>query len=95
MKKFLFSIIIALAALTCVAGTNNSNSQSTSQVKTECVEKKQDPIVGTYKGHEIHQGARGGLYWWYTAKSGKHAGEQVKHYLSKEEKEEFNQGKNK
>lgn len=96
MKKFIFSIIIALAALNCVAATE-SNKQ-TGKAQTERVEsqnKKQDPVVGTYKGHEIHQGARGGLYWWYTAKTGKHAGEQVKHYLSKAEKEEFNQEKNK
>lgn len=95
MKKFLLTVIIAMAALTCVAGTNNSK-QPTSQVNTERVEQQnQDPVVGTYKGHQVRQGKRGGLYWTYIAKSGKHAGEQARHYLSKAEKEEFNQAKGK
>ena len=92
MKKLFITIFIALAALTCAAGNTTTAKQGTSAA-VERVEKKQDPIVGTFKGHDVHQGPKGGLYWWHTPKTGKNAGKQVKRYLTKEEREQFNQNK--
>ena len=94
MRKLIITIIIALATLNCVAAPEGTR-QADARPAIEQTTKSQDPIVGTYKGREIHRGSKGGLWYWHTPKTGKNAGKQVKRYLTKQEKEEFNQGKNK
>lgn len=42
-----------------------------------------------YKGHIVHRGSRGGLYYWKIASRGKNQGKAIKHYMSKKEKEEY------
>lgn len=92
MKKILLTIAIVLASLNCVAAHESAN-KADARPTIEQTTKSQDPVVGTYKGREIHRGSKGGLWYWHTPKTGKNAGKQVKRYLSKEEKQEFNQGK--
>lgn len=94
MRKLFITIIIALAALNCAAAPEGIR-QADARPAIEQTTKSQDPVVGTYKGREIHRGSKGGLWYWHTPKTGKNAGKQVKRYLTKQEKEEFNQGKNK
>lgn len=89
MKKFIITLIIVLAAMSCMAA-NNDNSGAQAPQTEQTATTGQDPVVGTWKGHEVHRGAKGGLYYWHTPKTGKNAGKQVKRYLSKQEKEEFN-----
>lgn len=91
MRKLFITIIIALLALGCAAAAEGTR-QADARPATEQTTKSQDPVVGTYKGHEIHRGSKGGLWYWHTPKTGKNAGKQVKRYLTKQEKQELNQG---
>ena len=92
MKKILLTIAIVLASLNCVAVAENTKGAD-AKPATERVEKKQDQSTNrTWKGHEVYRGPKGGLYYWHVPKSGKNAGQQVKRYLNKEEREQFNAG---
>lgn len=92
MKKLLLTIAIVLASLNCVAAPESKPTATTAKV--ERVENKsQDQSTGRpWKGHEVFRGPKGGLYYWHVPKTGKNAGQQVKRYLTKEEREQFNAG---
>ena len=93
MKKIFLTIAIALASLNCLAVDNQK--QPNTETTVEHVEKTSDRSTGRqWKGHEVFQGPKGGLYYWHTVQSGKNAGKQIKRYLSKEEREKFNAGNN-
>lgn len=93
MKKFFAFIMLAIAAMTCNAGTivkmeETVKIERTAQSNTDkptgyCWEDKD----GKYP---IYQGSKGGFYYYKVAKSGKHAGEPVKRYLTKEDREKMN-----
>lgn len=92
MRKLIITIIIALATLNCVAAPENAK-KADAKLAVERVEKKQDQSTGRpWKGHEVFRGPKGGLYYWHVPKTGKNAGKQVKRYLTKEEREQFNAG---
>lgn len=92
MRKLFITIIIAMATLNCVAA-NEGTRQADAKPAVERVEKKQDQSTGRpWKGHEVFRGPKGGLYYWHVPKTGKNAGQQVKRYLTKEEREQFNAG---
>ena len=85
-------ILMILGAMLCTCPIIQAENKK-SEVKTEQVTNKEtdkNPIVGQdKKGRTIHQGGRGGLYYWTTYKRGEKAGQVKKAYLSKAEKEEF------
>lgn len=89
MKRFILILIVMM----CSASVMIQAESKKSEVKTEQVtnqEKDKNPIVGQdKKGRTIHQGAKGGLYYWTTTKKGENAGKIRKGYLTKAEKEEF------
>lgn len=92
MRKLIITIIIALASLNCVAAPESAK-KADAKPAVERVEKKQDHSTGRpWKGHEVFRGPKGGLYYWHVPKTGKNAGQQVKRYLTKEEREQFNAG---
>lgn len=92
MKRLTMILMIFGAMLwTCPmihAESKQRTAQKTEQVSNQQADK--NPIVGQdKKGRTIHQGAKGGLYYWTTTKKGENAGKVRKAYLSKAEKEEF------
>jgi hypothetical protein len=95
MKRLTIILMILGAMLwTCpmIQANNNRTATKTEQVtnKTNNQETDKNPVVGQdKKGHTIHQGAKGGLYYWTTIKRGDNAGKVTKRYLTKAEKEEF------
>lgn len=92
MKKILLTIAIVLASLNCVAAPESAK-KADAKPAVERVEKKQGQSTGRpWKGHEVFRGPKGGLYYWHVPKTGKNAGQQVKRYLTKEEREQFNAG---
>jgi hypothetical protein len=84
-------MILGAMLLTCPmihAESKQGTAQKTEQVSNQQADK--NPIVGQdKKGRTIHQGAKGGLYYWTTTKRGENAGKVTKRYLTKAEKEEF------
>lgn len=88
MKKF---FIIALMLLASIAAWAGEVKYQPTTAKTEQVDGKSHNTTayvyvdkdGSYR---IYRGAKGGLYYYKTAKSGKHAGELVKRYLNKDDK---------
>jgi hypothetical protein len=90
MKKmiFLMMCLLLMSAAPIHAENNNRTATKTEQVTNQATD--QNPVVGKdKKGRTIHQGKKGGLYYWTTTKSGKNAGKARKGYLTKAEKEEF------
>lgn len=91
MKRLTMILMILGAMLWACPMIQAENKKS--EVKTEQVtnqETDKNPIVGTdKKGRTIHQGAKGGLYYWTTIKRGDNAGKVTKRYLTKADKEEF------
>lgn len=91
--KRLTMILMILGAMfwTCPmihAESKQGTAQKTEQVSNQQADK--NPIVGQdKKGRTIHQGAKGGLYYWTTIKRGDNAGKVTKRYLTKAEKDEF------
>jgi len=89
MKKMIF---LMMCLLLMSAAPIQAESKK-SEVKTEQVTNQatdQNPVVGKdKKGRTIHQGKKGGLYYWTTTKKGENAGKVRKGYLTKAEKEEF------
>lgn len=91
MKKF---IILLIAVMVMMGAAQVQAENKKSEVKTEQVTNNQatdqNPVVGKdKKGRTIHQGKKGGLYYWTTTKKGENAGKVRKGYLTKTEKEEF------
>lgn len=91
MKKF---IILLIAVMMMGAAPVQAESKTGTATKTEQVTNNQatdqNPVVGKdKKGRTIHQGKKGGLYYWTTTKKGENAGKVRKGYLTKSEKEEF------
>lgn len=98
MKKTLTIIMLAIAALTCTAGEIVKIDNS---VKLERTVAKPTDKATAYcnkdrdgKCYQIYQGAKSGYFYYKTAKSGKHAGEPVKRYLNKADREKINQLRN-
>lgn len=95
MKK----ILIAIALMMCAIFVGAEIKYQPTTVKVEQVEGKQhtctDYVYVDKQGqaHRVYVGARGGMYYFAVAKSGKHAGEQVMRYLTKSQKAEIKQGK--
>ena len=91
MKKFIILLmaLMLMSAAPIQAETTNRTATKTEQV-TNNQATDQTPVVGKdKKGRTIHQGAKGGLYYWTTTKKGENAGKVRKGYLTKTEKEEF------
>ena len=90
MKRLILILIVVMFSASAMiqAETTNRTATKTEQVTNQETDK--NPIVGTdKKGRTIHQGAKGGLYYWTTTKRGDNAGKIRKAYLTKAEKEEF------
>ena len=91
MKKLIILMLTAMilcGSSTIQAENKTRTAQNAEQVTNQQADK--NPIVGTdKKGRTIHQGSRGGLYYWTTYKKGEKAGQVKKAYLTKAEKEEF------
>ena len=91
MKKMIFLMVclLLMSAAPIQAESNNRTATKTEQV-TNNQATDQNPIVGKdKKGRTIHQGKKGGLYYWTITKKGENAGKVRKGYLTKAEKEEF------
>ena len=90
MKKFII-LLIAVMLMMGAAPIQAENKTGTATTKTEQVTNQdQNPVVGKdKKGRTIHQGKKGGLYYWTTTKKGENAGKVRKGYLTKTEREEF------
>lgn len=95
MKKIMILLVMFCLNIAVVSAANEQKGNSTPNV--EKVEKKSDPkqdtnpVVGTLtrkngQTYDIHRGPRGGEYYWRIASKGKHQGEWVKAYPTKEEK---------
>ena len=89
MKRLTMILMILGAMLWACPMIQAENKKS--EVRTEQVTNQdQNPVVGKdNKGRTIHQGKKGGLYYWTTTKKGENAGKVRKGYLTKAEKEEF------
>lgn len=97
MKKIFLSIMLALAALTCTAGTI-VKSDNTVRVEQTTAKSGDTPTGYCWEDRDgkypIYQGSKGGYFYYKVAKSGKNAGQPVKRYLSKEDREKLNQIRN-
>lgn len=90
MKKLIILLcaIMLMSAAPIHAESKQRTATKTEQVTNQATDK--NPVVGQdKKGRTIHQGAKGGLYYWTTTKRGENAGKVRKGYLTKAEKEEF------
>ena len=97
MKKIFLSIMLALAALTCTAGTivKSDNTVRIEQTIAKPGETSTDYCWEDLDGkYHIYQGSKGGYFYYKVAKSGKNAGKPVKRYLSKEDREKLNKIRN-
>lgn len=97
MKKFIIMLLAVI--LMSAAPIHAENKQGTATTKTEQVYNSVEQAERAdntptekrpYKGHIVHRGSRGGLYYWKIASRGKNQGKAIKHYMSKKEKEEYN-----
>ena len=95
MKKF---IILLIAFMLMSAAPIHAENKTGTDTKTEQVYNTIDQAERAdntpterkpYKGHIVHRGSRGGLYYWKIASKGKNQGKAIKHYMSKKEKEEY------
>lgn len=102
MRKLFITIAIVLATATCFGETTekgnlvrNGNTFSTERTTKSTTKEKQPDVAigaqwedeeGTY---DIYMGAKGGLYYYKMAKTGKHAGELTKRYISKDRAQEI------
>lgn len=93
MKRLTMILMILGAMLwTCpmIQAENNNRTATKTEQVTNNQETDKNPVVGKdKKGRTIHQGAKGGLYYWTTTKKGENAGKVRKAYLTKAEKDEF------
>ena len=97
MKKFVIMLLAII--LMNAAPIHAENKTSTATTKTEQVYNSVEQAERAdktptekrpYKGHIVHRGSRGGLYYYKIASRGKNQGKAIKHYMSKKEKEEYN-----
>ena len=103
MRKLFITIAIVLATATCFGETTekgnlvrNGNTFSIERTNESTTTKEKQPDVaigaqwqdddGTY---DIYMGAKGGLYYYKMAKTGKHAGELTKRYIPKDKTQEI------
>ncbi len=103
MRKLFITIAIVLATATCFGETTekgnlvrNGNTFSIERTTKSTTTKEKQPDVaigaqwedeeGTY---DIYMGAKGGLYYYKMAKTGKHAGELTKRYIPKDKAQEI------
>lgn len=96
MKKIiilLIAVMMMMGAAPVQAENNNRTATKTEQVYNSVEQAERADNTPTekrpYKGHIVHRGSRGGLYYWKIASRGKNQGKAIKHYLSKKEKEEY------
>lgn len=97
MKKIIV-LLIAVMMMMGAAPVQAENKTGTATTKTEQVYNSVEQAERAdntptekkpYKGHIVHRGSRGGLYYWKIASKGKNQGKAIKHYMSKKEKEEY------
>ena len=97
MKKMIFLMMCLL--LMSAAPIHAESKTGTATTKTEQVYNSVEQAERAdktptekrpYKGHIVHRGSRGGLYYYKIASRGKNQGKAIKHYMSKKEKEEYN-----
>lgn len=105
MRKLFITIaiVLATATATCFGETTekgnlvrNGNTFSVERTTKSTTTKEKQPDVaigaqwedeeGTY---DIYMGAKGGLYYYKMAKTGKHAGELTKRYIPKDRAQEI------
>lgn len=95
MKKFIILLIavILMGAAPIHAESKTGTATKTEQVYNSVEQAERADNTPTekrpYKGHIVHRGSRGGLYYWKIASKGKNQGKAIKHYMSKKEKEEY------
>ena len=96
MKKFIIMMLLAVVLMS--AAPIHAESKIGTATKTEQVYNSVDQAERAdttptekkpYKGHIVHRGSRGGLYYWKVASKGKNQGKAIKHYMTKKEKEEY------
>lgn len=90
MKKFFIAIATALAlAAPAQVVKHGDNVYSAPKSEKTSTTAKADTIGAYWQDKDgrypIYMGRKGGLYYYKVAKSGKHAGEPVRHYIPKEE----------
>lgn len=91
MKKFFITLATIFAlGIPAAAQVVNQNGNTFSAPTTEQREKARADSIGAFWEDEegcypIYMGAKGGLFYYKTAKTGKHAGEPRKHYIPREE----------
>ncbi len=97
MKKLIITLatVIALALPTAAQVVNQSGNVFRAP-STEQRDKARADSIGAYweddEGrHPIYMGSKGGLFYYKAAKTGKHAGEAVKHYIPKAQAAEIKQ----
>ena len=97
MKKFiilLIAVMVMMGAAPVQAENKTGTATKTEQVYNSVEQAERADNTPTekrlYKGHIVHRGSRGGLYYWKIATRGKNQGKVIKHYMSKKEKEEYN-----
>lgn len=96
MKKFiilLIAVMVMMGAAPVQAEDKTGTATKTEQVYNSVEQAERADNTPTekkpYKGHIVHRGSRGGLYYWKIASRGKNQGKAIKHYMSKKEKEEY------
>ena len=103
MRKLFITIAIVLATATCFGETTersnlvrNGNTFSIERTtkSTTTKEKQPDVAIGAQwedeeGSYDIYMGAKGGLYYYKVAKTGKHAGEPTKRYIPKDKAQEI------
>lgn len=96
MKKLiilLIAVMMMMGAAPIHAESQTGSATKTEQVYNSVEQAERADNTPTekkpYKGHIVHRGSRGGLYYWKIASRGKNQGKAIKHYLSKKEKEEY------
>lgn len=88
MIYLMLCLLLMSAAPTHAESKKSTATNKTEQVTNQATDK--NPVVGKdKKGRTIHQGKKGGLYYWTRTKKGENAGKVRKGYLTKAEKEEF------
>lgn len=101
MRKLFITIAIVLATATCFGETTekgnlvrNGNTFRVEQTEKPKAEPQPDmPIGAQWEDkdgvYDIYMGAKGGLYYYKEAKTGKHAGELTKRYIPKDKAQEI------
>lgn len=95
MKKFIILLIavMMMGAAPVQAENKTGTATKTEQVYNSVEQAERADNTPTerrpYKGHIVHRGSRGGLYYWKIASKGKNQGKAIKHYMTKKEKEEY------